>query len=139
MGVALWLVSVCRVGVVRGVVFLGVFLCFSFLLYPFSFLWLFSCFFFFSPFSFLRSKEKRKRKSSSSSADSDDSSGDSASIASDCSEDQVFCMATGVAAKDSQLRLISWAKKHPGKLASLQLMRMDQRIGRPGVASHRFI
>ena len=37
-------------------------------------------------------------------------------------------MATGVAQKDSQLRLMGWAKRHPGKLASLQLIRMDQKI-----------
>ena len=43
-------------------------------------------------------------------------------------------MATGVAQKDSQLRLIGWAKRHPGKLASLQLIRMDQKIGLAGLS-----
>ena len=73
--------------------------------------------------------EERKRRKSSSSDDSEESDKSNSSLSSGASEGQVFRMATGIAQKDSQLRLIGWAKRHPGKLASMQLLRMDGKIG----------
>ena len=98
------------------------------------------CFFLFSfLFCAVLSPEDRKKRKSSSSSESSGSEESSKSISSDASEGQVFRMATGIAQKDSQLRLIGWAKRHPGKLASMQLMRMDGKIGPFGLSLVSFL
>ena len=68
-----------------------------------------------------KSRKHRRRSSSSSRSSSSDSS-----------DSSVFRVASVSGGAASQLRLIAWAKRHPGKLAQKGLQAMQNVIGREG-------